>query len=122
MKNTKENAEQFIHEYEKTHSADWLSGTPDLVRFLNKYGSKIENEFIPNDAHSLEVFSIKNCEESPTGKQAFIGFKLDNGNFHFIGVPYTEPIKVKQNWFSKIFKSFKDKFTEISKRWGPQKY
>lgn len=46
---------------------------------------------IPIDAHSLEVFAIKDSEESPTGKQAFIGFKLPNNDFHFIGVPYTEP-------------------------------
>jgi hypothetical protein len=93
MKNNYKNAEEFIIEYEKINSPDWLSGTPDLVKFLNEYGNKIQNEFIPNDAHSLEVFSIKDCEESPSGKQAFIGYKLDNGNFHFIGVPYTEPIK-----------------------------
>ena len=45
----------------------------------------------PIDAHSFEVFSIKDSEDSPTGKQAFIGYKLNNGNFHFIGVPFTEP-------------------------------
>jgi len=59
---------------------------------------KIENKpepLIPNDAHSFEVFAIKDCEESPTGKQAFIGFKLDNGNFHYIGVPYTAPNESK---------------------------
>lgn len=47
---------------------------------------------IPSDAHSLEVFAIKDCQDSPTGKQAFIGFKIKNGNFHFVSVPYTEPI------------------------------
>ena len=46
---------------------------------------------IPIDAHSFEVFAIKDSEESPTGKQAFIGFKLPNNDFHFIGVPFTEP-------------------------------
>jgi hypothetical protein len=53
--------------------------------------SKEEQQLIPIDAHSFEVFAIKDCEESPTGKQAFIGFKISNGDFHFIGVPYTEP-------------------------------
>jgi hypothetical protein len=38
---------------------------------------------IPLDAHSLEVFAIKNNE-------AFIGFKLQNKNFHYIQVPFTE--------------------------------
>lgn len=52
---------------------------------------KEESAIIPSDAHSFEVFAIKDCEESPTKKQAFIGFKLANGNFHFIGVPFTEP-------------------------------
>ena len=51
---------------------------------------KIE-KLIPDDAHSFEVFAIKECSDSPTGKQAFIGFKLSNGDFHFIGVPFTEP-------------------------------
>jgi len=37
---------------------------------------------LPIDAHSFEVFAIK-------GNQAFVGFKLANGNFHFIQVPYT---------------------------------
>jgi hypothetical protein len=46
MKNNYKNAEQFIHEYEKIHSADWLSGIPDLVKFLNEYGSKIEKVWL----------------------------------------------------------------------------
>lgn len=46
---------------------------------------------IPAEAHSLEVFAIKDSESSPTGKEAYIGYKLANGDFHFIGVPYTEP-------------------------------
>ncbi len=110
MKNTRENAERFIWDFGKGKSfVDRLEGVPDFVDFLTEYGSKVENQYIPNDAHSFEVFAIKDSEDSPTGRQAFIGFKLDNGNFHFIGVPYTEPIKNKQNWFSKFFKSFKDK-------------
>ena len=92
MKNTRENAEQFIHEYEKKHTPDWLSGVPDLVNFLTEYGSKINNATFPNDAYSFEVFSIQDCDDSTTGKQAFIGFKIENGNFHYVGVPYTEPI------------------------------
>ena len=103
MKNTKENAEQFIWNFGNGKSfVDRLQGVPDFVELLTEYGSNVENQYIPNDAHSFEVFAIKDSEDSPTGKQAFIGFKLDNGNFHFIGVPYTEPIKVQQNWFSKI--------------------
>lgn len=52
---------------------------------------------IPSDAHSFEVFAIKDSKDSPTGKQAFIGFKLNNDNFDFITVPYTEPINNKLN-------------------------
>lgn len=44
--------------------------------------AKIKKSEIPLNAHSLEVFHIKN-------KEAFIGFKLANGDFHFIQVPYT---------------------------------
>lgn len=48
---------------------------------------------LPMDAHSIEVFAIKDSEDSPTGKQAFIGYKLANGDFHYIQVPFTEPKK-----------------------------
>ena len=103
MKNTKENSEQFIRDFGNGKSfVDRLQGVPDFVELLTEYGDKVENQYIPNDAHSLEVFARKDCEDSPTGKQAFIGYKLDNGNFHFIGVPYTEPIKVKQSLFTKF--------------------
>lgn len=45
---------------------------------------------IPTDATNLEVFAIKPDEN---GKLfAYIGFKISNGNFEFITVPYTEPI------------------------------
>lgn len=36
---------------------------------------------IPSDATNLEVFHIKN-------QTAFIGFKISNGNFHYVQVPY----------------------------------
>jgi len=89
---TKENAEQFLRNFGGSKSfIDRLEGISDFVELLTEYGSKVENKYIPNDAHSFEVFSIKDCEDSPSGKQAFIGFKLDNGNFNFTNVPYTEP-------------------------------
>lgn len=51
----------------------------------------MDNQIFPSDAHSFEVFAIKDCEQSPTGKEAYIGCKLANGNFHFVSVPFTEP-------------------------------
>jgi hypothetical protein len=39
--------------------------------------------------NSLEVFAIKDSKCSSTGKEAFIGYKLKTGCFHFIQVPYT---------------------------------
>jgi hypothetical protein len=57
---------------------------------------KKKQPLIPIDAHSFEVFAIKDCDESQTGKQAFIGFKISNGDFHFIGVPYTETKQQEQ--------------------------
>lgn len=48
------------------------------------------NSIIPSDAHTFEVFAIKDNEYSPSGKQAFLGFKLGNGDFHYIQIPYTE--------------------------------
>lgn len=53
------------------------------------FAMETNNNTIPSDAHSLEVFAIKDSEDSPSGKQAFIGFKLSNGDFHYIQVPYT---------------------------------
>lgn len=110
MENNKENAENFIYSFGNGKSfVDRLQGVPDFIELLTEYGKKIENEYIPSDAHSFEVFAIKDNQYYPSGKEAFIGFKISNGNFHFIGVPYTEPIKIKsnQNWLNKIFKLFK---------------
>jgi len=110
MKNSRDNAEKFIMDYGNGKSfVDRLQGIPDFVDLLTEYGDKVSNNEIPNDAHSFEVFAIKNSEESPTGKQAFIGFKLDNGNFHFIGVPYTENKKPQPTKLSKIINFFKFK-------------
>jgi hypothetical protein len=39
---------------------------------------------IPQNATDLECFAIKNGE-------AYIGYKIPNGDFHFIQIPYTEP-------------------------------
>ncbi len=49
---------------------------------------RVVNE-IPADAFNLEVFAIKKSEVD--GLQAYIGFKIPNGNFHYVQVPYTEP-------------------------------
>lgn len=50
----------------------------------------MKNELIPKNAHSIEVFAIKNGE-------AFIGFKIRNylgyDDFHYVQVPYTEKKK-----------------------------
>ena len=60
-------------------------------------------QLIPKDAHSFEVFAIKDSKDSPTGKEAFIGFKLSNGDFHFISVPFTEPPKkTSKDWYESM--------------------
>ena len=41
-------------------------------------------ELFNPDTHSHEVFAIKDNE-------AFIGYKLSNGNFHFKQIPFTQP-------------------------------
>ena len=46
---------------------------------------------IPADATNLEVFHVRSCVDSPSGYEAYIGFKLPNGDFHTIGVPYNGP-------------------------------
>lgn len=61
--------------------------------------SEQETRPIPSEAHSLEVFAIKDSEDSPTGKEAYIGYKLANGDFHFIQVPYTENVKPKELYY-----------------------
>lgn len=45
---------------------------------------------IPSNAYNLEVFAIKKSETE--GVTAYIGFKIPNGNFHFIHVPFTAPL------------------------------
>lgn len=44
-----------------------------------------EIQLIPSDAHSFEVFAIS---DALNGKQVFVGFKVSNGDSHFIQVPY----------------------------------
>ena len=69
---------------------EWDTG--DYMEFYEIDGDTLENcGMIPIDAHSFEVFSIKDSNDSPTGKEAYIGYKIENGNFNFISVPYTEP-------------------------------
>jgi hypothetical protein len=43
---------------------------------------------IPANATDLECFAIKNNE-------AYIGYKLPNGSFHFVQIPYTEKNKLQ---------------------------
>lgn len=69
----------------------------EVVYRCSNSSSFIEEPLVPQGASSFEVFAIKNNESSPTGKEAFIGFKIPNGNFHFIGVPFTEPRKAFKN-------------------------
>jgi len=67
----------------------------DLIQLIQNYKALCPTTppVIPAEAHSLEVFSLNACETSPSGKEAYIGFKLENGDFHFISVPYTGPVK-----------------------------
>lgn len=62
------------------------------AKLLSQFNHAVQKGLhLPMDAHSLEVFAIKDSKDSPSGKVAYIGCKLDNGNFHYISVPYTEP-------------------------------
>jgi len=111
MKNNRENAEKFLYDFGGEKSfVDRLDGVSDLVDLLTEYGEKIDNEFIPSGAHSLEVFAIRNSTASKAERRAFIGFKLENGDFHYIGVPYTETIRIKRSNFSRFIESFKSMF------------
>jgi hypothetical protein len=46
-------------------------------------------QVIPADATNLEVFAVKESKDSPTGLQAFVGFKV-NGNFGFVQIPFVD--------------------------------
>lgn len=65
---------------------DFIKTVPNFKLITDK-----EVDSIPPDATNLEVFAIKDDQDSSTGKSAYIGFKIPNGNFHFIKVPYTAP-------------------------------
>jgi hypothetical protein len=52
-----------------------------------KYLKATENALIPLESYRHDVFAIK---DGKYGKEAFIGYFLPNGNFHFVSVPYTE--------------------------------
>ena len=79
-------------EHQELANKDWT--VSQFLKWLKSNNFEIHKRtktVFPNDAHSFEVFAIKDCEQSPTGKEAYIGCKLANGNFHFISVPFTEP-------------------------------
>jgi hypothetical protein len=79
-------------EHQELSNNDWtVSSFLEWLEANNFEIHKKAKSVFPNDAHSFEVFAIKDCKESPTGKEAYIGCKLANGNFHFISVPFTEP-------------------------------
>ena len=88
----------FINQFEEGHELHELSNddwtVSNFLKWLEINDFEIHKKpksIFPADAHSFEVFAIKDCKESPTGKEAYIGYKLANGNFHFVGVPFTEP-------------------------------
>lgn len=83
---TREEIEQLI-DYDTTVSLDGFNINYSSLKKDNKN----KDVSIPSDAKNLEVFSIKKTTKSPTGKEAYIGFKSNNGNFNFISVPFTEP-------------------------------
>lgn len=45
---------------------------------------------IPPNATNLEVFAVKESNDSPTGLQAFIGFNNEKGVYGFIQVPFID--------------------------------
>lgn len=65
-----------------------------ISAFANQHpGVRFRDEskpYIPEGAYDLEVFAIKPCPEGKIGMEAFIGFKIVDGSFHYISVPYTE--------------------------------
>jgi len=63
--------------FEFQYNDIWYEAKNGVIRRLSK-----SQTTIPADATDLEVFHIK-------GDEAFIGFKVANGNFNFVSVPYT---------------------------------
>ena len=61
-----------------------------------------EIELFNNETSKHEVFAIKHNEEGVL--EAFVGYKIPNGNFHFEGIPYTGSKKdIVLSNFSKEF-------------------
>jgi len=83
----------------------------------NKFISKFINRIIPIDAHSFEVFAIKDSNDSPTGKEAYIGYKLENGNFEYVSVPYTEPKEQSKIKLISVRPSYLIKFVDPNKEY-----
>ena len=50
---------------------------------------------IPTDATNVEVFHLSTKDNGD--KTAFIGFKIKNGNFSFVEVPFTSPNSAEKN-------------------------
>ena len=85
--------EKAIHELNIRQEDNFIS---DLEYFKEYLETLLPLEQIYNDDYidrnnTIEVFAIKDCAQSRTGKQAFIGYRTSNGNFYFKGVEYTGP-------------------------------
>lgn len=61
------------------------------TRHKSREGEAHKETFIPTDSTNIEVFHIDTKDNGD--KTAFIGFKIKNGNFSFVEVPFTSPKK-----------------------------
>jgi hypothetical protein len=75
----------------KVHKSEYLCSKVPFAearsividKICDKYKEKKKETILPEDAHSLEVFEIRD-------NVAYIGYKLKSGCFHYIQVPYTK--------------------------------
>jgi len=65
------------------------------IKKANELYKKVESYnnlkgIIPPNATNLEVFAVKESNDSPTELQAFIGFNNEKGAYGFIQVPFID--------------------------------
>lgn len=89
--NTRLNGNYYLHDIQNSFFE--LTGKQfdcmDMGCLLKEPYFENKNILIPPDAYNLEVFAIQDMPEGAPGKQAFVGFKISNGNFNFVQIPYT---------------------------------
>lgn len=88
-----------------------INSDSDLLAVLNRMFNKTVS--VPMGATNLSVFSVKDDKTSISGKSAYIGYQLPNGDFESISVPFTCPDTLVQMDIVDLMGEVRNKFDKF---------